>query len=98
MNLTCITLEFFAPRCSQFLLLVDLQKTILNPVLKTPSKKTCETKKLEPIHEYHFVEQKTPVENLTKTRFCEGSSLWPETLTKNVVQEFHLWIVISYWL
>ncbi len=31
------------------------------------------------------------VENQTKTRLWEDSSLSPETSTKNAVQEFHLW-------
>ncbi len=31
------------------------------------------------------------VENQTKTRVWEVSSLCPETSTKNAVQEFHLW-------
>ena len=37
-----------------------------------------------------FVERKMKVENQTKTRVWEDSSLCPETLTKNVDQEFHL--------
>jgi hypothetical protein len=35
---------------------------------------------------------KVRVENQTKTRVREDLSLYPETSTKNVVQEFHLWI------
>ncbi len=36
-----------------------------------------------------FVEQMR-VENQTKTRVWEGSSLWPETSTKYAIQELHL--------
>ncbi len=40
-------------------------------------------------------------ENQTKIRVLEGSNLCPETLTKNAVQDFHLWkhyedIVLAY--
>jgi hypothetical protein len=31
------------------------------------------------------------LENQTKSRVCEVSSLCPETLIKNSAQEFHLW-------
>jgi hypothetical protein len=33
---------------------------------KNPSKKICETRKLESVHEYNFVERKMRVENQTK--------------------------------
>jgi hypothetical protein len=35
------------------------------------------------------------VENSTKTRVWEDSSSYPETSTKNAVQEFHLSVVIT---
>jgi hypothetical protein len=51
---------------------------------KTPYKKISKTRKLESIHEQRLVERKW-VENQTKTRVSEYSSLCPETSTKNAV-------------
>jgi hypothetical protein len=66
-----------------------LKKAILYSGFNNPKEKIRETRKIESIYKWHFVEWKTegrkPDENssLKKTR-C------PEISTKNAVQEFHL--------
>jgi len=50
--------------------------------------KIRQTRKLESIHEYHFVERKNKG---WKTRVWEDSSLCQETSTKNGRQEFNPW-------
>ncbi len=68
-----------------------LQKIILYCGFKTPCKSIRETEKLKSIHEKHSVEPKNEgIENQTKIRVWEDSSLCPETWTKAAVQEFHL--------
>ncbi len=66
------------------------KKTVFFSGFKNHYKKICETRKLESIHEWHIVEWKNEGRNQTKTRVRKGSSLCPETLTKNGVQEHHL--------
>ncbi len=56
--------------------------------------KIRETRKLESIHECYFIERQKRVENQTKTWVWEDLSLWPGILTKNAVQEFHLYSVV----
>jgi hypothetical protein len=60
----------------------------ISRVLNIPTKKIHKTRKLESIHEKHFVERKILVENLTKLE-SEKSSC-PKISTKTAVQEFHL--------
>jgi hypothetical protein len=62
-----------------------LKKAILFLGFKNPCKKILETRKIESILEYHFVEQKNEGRKPDK-----NSSLRPETSNKNAVQEFHL--------
>ncbi len=63
------------------------RKPDFNLVLQIYIKKISETRKLGSINEYYLVMR---VENQTKTRVWEDSSLCLETSSKNVVQEFHL--------
>ncbi len=60
-------------------------------VLKVITKKSAKQENLSLFMNIILWNGKMRVENQTKTRVWEDSSLCPETLTKNVVQEFHLW-------
>ncbi len=63
-------------------------------VLKVITKKSAKQENLSLFMNIILWNGKMRVENQTKTRVWEDSSLCPETLTKNVVQEFHLWTQI----
>jgi hypothetical protein len=73
------------------LLLVVLKKTILFFGFKNLYKKIRETKKLESIHEYHFVERENKGRKLDKNSSLLRLECMPETSTKNAVPEFQLW-------
>ncbi len=91
-NLT-LDSSLFAPSYSVFCLFYwqIVKKTTLLSGFKNPYKNINETRKLESIREQHFVKWKNAgTENQTKTQVWEDSSLCPETLTDNAVQEFIL--------
>ncbi len=74
---------------------MDFKKTILTLVLIILTKKNPRNKKTQVYSWITFIELKMRVENQTKTRVWEDSSLCPETSTKNAVQEFHLGVKVE---
>ncbi len=76
-----------------------LLKTTLYFGFETPNKKIRE-KKLESLHEYHFVEQKNEDRKPDKISESEKTQVFSririrntaETSTNTAVQEFHIWI------
>ncbi len=58
---------------------------------KNPFERIRETKKLESIHEYHFVERKNEGRKRDKNSSLRRLEFVPRKANKNAVQEFHLW-------
>ncbi len=87
------SLESFAPCYSRSLLLADFKE--IRTLLKNPCQKNRKTRKLESIRDLCFVEQKN---DSRKNKYSSPSILefMPTTSTKNVIQEFHLYIFSLY--
>ncbi len=89
-------IESFAPCYSQFLLPADFKEThILFFGFKSPYKKIRETRKLKSIYDLRFAEQKNEGRK-NKRWSLRRLEFMPKTSTKNVTQEFHLYIFSLY--